>query len=313
MRVLVTGANGFVGRALVDRLVREPGFDVRAARRAQTARVPAGTATATVGDLDGGTDWTAAVDEIEAIVHLAARVHVMLDRAVDPLREFRRVNVAGTLALAEQARRAGVRRFVYLSTLKVNGEQGLCTETDTPAPVDPYGLSKLEAEIGLRELGARTGMEIVIVRPPLVYGPGVKANFDTLIAAVARGLPLPFGAVRNRRSLIALDNLVDFITTVLVHPAAAGETFLVSDGEDLSTADLIRGLARALRRPPRLIPVPLWLLTATAFLTGRRAVAQRLLGSLYVDISKARRQLGWTPPISVKEGLRRAVAARPAS
>ena len=313
MRVLVTGASGFVGRALVVRLALDPKLCIRAALRRHAGTLPAGVESATVADLDDQTNWRSAVAGADAIVHLAARAHVMRDTASDPLREFRRVNVAGTLALARQAADAGARRFVYVSSVKVNGEQGLYTEADVPVPRDPYGASKLEAEAGLRELAAGTGLEIVIVRPPLVYGPGVKANFDALIGAIARGIPLPFGAVRNRRSLVALDNLVDFIVMALDHPAAAGETFLVSDGHDLSTPDLIRGLARAMRRPARLIPVPPFLLMAAATVGGRRDFAQRLLGSLQVDISKARRVLGWSPPISVEEGLRRAVASRSGS
>lgn len=313
MRVLVTGAGGFVGRALVGRLAHEPAIRTRAAQRRHVSPLPPGVEASTVGDLNQGTDWRAAVAGVDAIVHLAARVHVMRDTAESPLDEFRRVNVAGTINLARQAADAGTRRFVFVSSIKVNGEQGVCTEADTPAPQDPYGTSKLEAEAGLRELAARTGLEVVIVRPPLVYGPGVKANFAALIGAIARGIPLPFGSVRNRRSFVAADNLVDFIVIALTHPAAAGETFLVSDGHDLSTPDLIRGLAHAMRRPARLIPVPPGLLMATATVVGRRDVAQRLLGSLQLDISKARRVLGWTPPLPVEEGLRRAVAARVAA
>lgn len=313
MRVMVTGANGFVGRALVGRLSHGSTFRARAAQRRNAAAPPAGVEAVTVGDLDRETNWRAAVAGADAIVHLAARVHVMRDTALSPLDEFRRVNVAGTLNLARQAVEGGIRRFVYVSSIKVNGEQGVCTEADTPAPQDPYATSKGEAEAGLRDLALRSGLEVVIVRPPLVYGPGVKANFEALMGAIARGIPLPFGAVHNRRSLVALDNLVDFIVTALVHPAAPAETFLVSDGHDLSTPELVRGLARAMRRPARLIAVPPSLLLAGAALLGRRDVALRLLESLQVDMSKARCVLGWTPPISVEEGLRRAVAPRPAS
>jgi nucleoside-diphosphate-sugar epimerase len=246
----------------------------------------------------------------EAIAHLAGRAHVIRETGADSTDVFRRVNVAGTLMLARLAAAAGTRRFVYVSSIKVNGDEGMYTEADPPSPCGPYGASKLEAEIGLRELAARTGLEVVIVRPPLVYGPGVKANFRALSQAVAMGIPLPLGSAHNRRSLIALDNLVDFLVAVLTHPAAAGETFLVSDGNDLSTAELIRGLAHALRRSPRLVSVPPPLLLAVAAVLRRRDVTQRLLGSLQVDMSKARRLLGWTPPISVEEGLRRAVTPR---
>jgi nucleoside-diphosphate-sugar epimerase len=243
---------------------------------------------------------------VDIVVHLAARVHVMRDSATDPLAEFRRVNVAGTERLALAAATAGVRRFVFLSSVKVNGEKGGYNESDPPAPQDAYGISKHEAELGLRVIAAETGMEVVIIRPPLVYGPGVKANFHVLLWAVARGVPLPLGAIHNRRSLVALDNLVDIIVTCIDHPAAANQTFLVSDGEDLSTTELIRHLARAMGRPARLIPVPASVLMAGATLLGKREVAARLCGSLQVDITKARELLGWLPPITMDEGLRRA-------
>jgi nucleoside-diphosphate-sugar epimerase len=202
-----------------------------------------------------------------------------------------------------------VKRFVFVSSVKVNGERGLYTEADPPAPEDAYGISKHEAEVALRVIAKDTGMEVVIIRPPLVYGPGVRANFLALMRAVSRGIPLPLGAIDNRRSLVALSNLVDFIVACIVDPAAANETFLVSDGEDLSTADLIRRLAGAMGRPARLFPVPESVLNLGAALVGRRDIAQRLLGTLQVDISKARRLLGWEPPITVGEGLRLAVTA----
>ena len=244
---------------------------------------------------------------VTAVVHLAARVHVMRDTAADPLSEFRRVNVDGTLNLARAAAAAGVKRFVYLSSLKVNGESGTFAADDPPAPQDAYGISKHEAEAGLRMIAAHGTLEVVIIRPPLVYGPGVRANFAALVRAIARGIPLPLGAVRNLRSLVGIDNLVDFILTCIGHPAATNETFLVSDGEDLSTTDLARRLARAMGRRARLIPVPAAALMLMATAIGRRDVAERLLGSLQVDISKSRRRLAWNPPISVDEGLRRTV------
>jgi nucleoside-diphosphate-sugar epimerase len=309
LRVLVTGATGFVGTTLIARLVNDRRFDVRGAVRREASALPAGVERIAVGDLTPEVDWQHAVAGADAVVHLAARVHVMREAAADSLEEFRRVNVEGSLNLARQAAVAGVRRLVFLSSVKVNGEMGTFTEADIPAPEDAYGISKLETELGLRRIAAETGMEVVIIRPPLVYGPGVKANFQALIRAVARGIPLPLGAIENRRSLVALDNLVDSILTCIGHPAAANETFLVSDGEDLSTTDLIRRLARAMGRPARLIPVPAAVLMAGASLLGKREVAQRLLGSLQVDISKALRVLGWVPRVSVDEGLRRAVAA----
>ena len=310
MRVLVTGANGFVGKSLCTELIRR-GDAVRAAVR--SGHFEQGNPdVARVGAIDGETDWSAALGDQDAVVHLAARVHVMRDVAADPLVAFRQVNVHATLNLARQAAAAGVKRFVFVSSVKVNGE---CTspgqafaESDLPAPQDAYGLSKYEAEQGLRQLAIDTGMELSIVRPPLVYGPGVKANFASLMRAVQRGWPLPLGAVHNRRSLVALDNLVDFIATCVAHPEAANQTFLVSDGYDLSTPDLVRGLARAAGRTARLIPVPVWVLQTGATLVGQGQSVQRLIGNLQVDISKARALLGWVPPVTVEDGLRRALA-----
>jgi len=256
-------------------------------------------------------DWGKVLVGVSTVVHLAARVHVMHETETDPLTAFRAVNVGGTLKLARQAAAAGVKRFVFISSVKVNGESTSSgkafTELDAPNPQDAYGQSKHEAEQGLRQLSADTGMEVVIIRPPLVYGPGVKANFAALMRAVQRGWPLPLGAVHNQRSLVALSNLVDFIVTCLTHPAAANQTFLVSDGEDLSTPDLIRRMARAMNRPARLLPVPVWALQAVALLLGKGDAVQRLCGNLQVDISKARKLLGWNPPVSVDEGLRGAM------
>ena len=310
MRILVTGASGFVGRALCAALLQR-GHAVRGAVRTTQAGLD-GVEQVVVGSIDGGTRWAGALGAVEVVVHLAARVHVMNDGAADPLAEFRKVNVEGTLNLARQAAAAGVRRFVFLSSVKVNGERTLSgqafTESDPPAPQDAYGLSKHEAEQGLRQIAAETGMEVVIIRAPLVYGPGVKANFAALVRGVRRGWPLPLGAVRNRRSLVGLGNLVDFIVTCTTHPRAANQTFLVSDGQDLSTADLVRALARAAGVPARLPSVPVWALRGAAALLGKGDAVQRLCGNLQVDITKAREVLGWTPPVSVEEGLRQAVA-----
>lgn len=307
MRVLVTGANGFVGSALVGVLVEAGRFIVRAAVRHNGNDFSPGVERVSVGDLAADAVWQQALVSVNIVVHLAARVHVMCEAAADPLAAFRQVNVDGTLNLARQAAEAGVQRFVFLSSVKVHGEGGskVYCETDPPATQDAYGISKHEAEVGLREIAAETGMAVVIIRAPLVYGPGVRANFQALMRVVAWGLPLPLGAIYNRRSIVALDNLLDLIVTCIEHPAAANELFLVSDGEDLSISDLVRRMARAMDRPTWLVPVPKVLLTACAALLGRRAVAQRLCGSLQVDISKTRELLGWTPPISVDEGLRR--------
>ncbi len=263
-----------------------------------------------VQGLGPDTDWRAALRGVDAVFHLAARVHVMHDTSADPLLDFRRVNVQGTMHLARQAAALGVRRLVFVSSIKVNGEQTTPTRPfradSTPAPVDPYGISKHEAERELLRLGGETGMEVAIVRPPLVYGPGVKANFASMMRALTRGVPLPLGAMDNTRSMVALDNLVDLLMVCLDHPAAAGEIFLVSDGEDLSTTELLRRIARAMGKKAILFPVPAAWLEWGAGLLGKRALAQRLCGSLHVDIEKTRRLLNWTPPTTVDEGLKRA-------
>jgi nucleoside-diphosphate-sugar epimerase len=309
MNVLVTGANGLVGRALCAQLAQGGHAAIR------TVRSFTSRGEWAVGDLHGNTDWLAALGTgTDAVVHSAARVHVMDDMSPDPLAEFRRVNVDGTLNLARQAAAAGVRRFVFISSVKVNGEATLAgkplTEQDAAAPQDAYGISKMEAEQGLRQIALNTGMEVVIIRPPLVYGPGVKANFAALMRAVQRGYPLPLGAVHNQRSLVALGNLVDFIITCATHPLAANQTFLVSDGHDLSTAELVRGMAQAAGVRARLLPVPVPLLRAAAAVLGKAGAVDRLCGNLQVDIAKARNFLGWLPPVSVEQGLRRAFCDR---
>lgn len=306
--VLVTGATGFVGRAVLSSLAAR-GHRLRAAVRSSSA-LDAQVETFQIDALDADTQWQQGLQGVDVIIHSAARVHVMNDTEADPLSAFRRVNVEGTLNLARQAVAAGVRRFIFISSIKVNGEG---TDTgrpyhadDVPAPADPYGVSKMEAEQGLRALAAQTGLEVVIIRPVLVYGPGVKANFLAMMRWLQKGVPLPFGAIDNRRSLVALDNLVDLVLTCMVHPAAANQTFLVSDGEDLSTTDLLRRMARALGAPARLLPVPAILLKLGATLLGKRALSQRLCGSLQVDIEKTRTLLGWAPPLGVDRALAQA-------
>lgn len=308
MNILITGATGFVGKRLIGQVGRQVGYTLTCAVR-RSRSVEWGRETL-VNDLTADTDWSSALDgQQQVVIHTAARAHIMKDEVPDPLAEYRRVNVEGTLNLARQAAKAGVSRFVYISSIKVNGDQTFLgkpfTADDMPAPEDPYGVSKLEAEKGLHKIASETGMELVIIRPPLVYGPGVKGNFASMTKLVGKGLSLPLGAVHNKRSLVALGNLVDLVITCIGHPGAANETFLVSDGEDLSTTQLLQGVAEAMGKPSRLIPVPASLLQFGATLLGKKAVAQRLLGSLQVDISHTQKCLNWTPPLTVKQGLQR--------
>lgn len=312
MRVLITGASGFVGLELLASLIRIPGLSVRAAVRDARAALPRGTEVYEIGDLDTAPDWAPALHSCNTVVHLAARAHVMRTGASDAAALFRRVNTDGTLALARQAVLAGVRRFVFLSSVKVNGERTAAGKSfsaqDDAHPADPYAVSKLEAELGLREIAGRSGLEVVIVRAPLVYGAGVKANFLRLLHWVDRGWPLPLAAVRNRRSLVSVWNLCDLLGNLLANPRASGGTWMVSDGEDLSTPELIRRLARAMNRRARLLPVPVTLVRALGVLAGREAELMRLCDSLMVETRATREQLGWSAPVDVDEGLRRTVA-----
>lgn len=301
-RPLVTGANGFIGTAIVAQLASR-GIGVVGAARSLTT---GGDCDTQSPSLSVEADWAPLLSGRTVVIHAAARAHVLHETAERPIDVFRSVNTAGTIRLAEQAAEAGIRRFVFLSSIGVNGVSTVrpFTEADAPAPVEPYAVSKLEAELGLMRLADRTGMEVVIVRPPLVYGASAPGNFGRLLRAVARGVPLPLGSVNeNRRTLVALENLVDLVITCAVHPAAANQVILAGDDEALSTADLIRRLARALNVSPRLLPVPVWLLRSVASVLGKRAMVERLCGSLQVDIGKARSLLSWSPPFSVDAAI----------
>jgi len=303
--ILITGATGFVGSRLVNFLSAQfPEMELRLAvrRRPDELQVPdvlpAGSIEV-VGDINPRTNWTDALVGVDVVIHLAARVHVMND-------VYRNANTLATIHLAEEAAKAGVKRFIYLSSIKVNGEETSFgqsySEDSVPRPIDPYGVSKWEAELGLEKVCEQTGMQFVIIRPPLIYGPGVKANFQKLMGLVSKGLPLPLGAVHNQRSMLALDNLVSFISEATSNPLAANKRFLLSDGEDVSTTQLLKLLAKGMGKSFWLIPIPAFILRRAAQVLGASAAADRLLGSLQIDSSKARQLLQWQPPLSVEEG-----------
>lgn len=303
--ILLTGASGFVGRTLSAVLIEN------GAKLTCAVRLPFlldGARMETIPGIDEKTDWSRCLIGVDTVIHTAARVHVMNELASDPLAEFRRVNVAGTLNLAKQAISSGVKRFIFLSSIKVNGEETIggtvFSENDRPDPTDAYGISKYEAELGLLELARKTGLEVTIIRPPLIYGPGVKANFASMLRWVQWGIPLPLGAVGNKRSFVYVGNLISLIVCCIEHPNAVNEIFLVSDGNDLSISELLTACAKALGKRSFLLPIPPGILMAIATMLGKRAVAQRLLGSLQVDIGKSKELLGWVPPISVENALK---------
>lgn len=311
MRTLVSGANGFVGQALCKRMVADGMQVIGTVRSANEAdKLPKGVSIFLIKSIGRDTDWSDALAEVDTVVHLAARVHVMNDTSSDPLSAFRQVNVAGTERLARMAAATGIKRFVYISSIKVNGEgrDRPFTEQDLPAPDDPYGLSKWEAEQILHRVAKETGLEVVILRPPLIYGPGVKANFFNLLKFLDRSIPLPLSSVNNRRSLIYVGNLVDTIIACLTHPMAVGQTYLVSDDEDVSTPELIRRVAAALGRPARLFPFPPSLMLLAGKLLGKMDAVERLVSSLTIDSSKIRLDLGWKPPYTMDQGLRETMA-----
>jgi len=298
--ILVTGAGGFVGKAVISELTRRGIFYRAVTRRPHDGYLG-------IGNIDPATDWAHALEGVETVVHLASRAHVLNEKVAGPATRFQSADVDATLNLARQAATAGVKRFVFISSIKVNGEATLpgrpFTAEDAPNPQNPYAKSKFDAEHRLFALSTETGLEVSVVRPPLVYGPGVKANFATIMEWVNRGIPLPFGAVSNKRSFVFLDNLADLIILTAIHPKAGGQVFLVSDGEDISTAELLQRMAQALGRPSWIMPVPAPVLTFAAAALGQRALTSRLTASLQADIGKTRDLLGWAPHRSVSEGL----------
>ena len=306
MRVLVTGATGFVGRAVCTELAQR-NYDVSGAVRRHPGL---GGTYFGLGDIGPSTQWSGALKGVDVVIHLAARVHVIHEVAGHPLKEFRKVNVAGTESLARAAAASGIKRFLFISSIGVNGAETVSGSSfaaaDQPHPHNDYAISKWEAEKGLQRIASETGMDVVCIRPPLVYGPNPPGNFGSLMRWLGRGIPLPLGAIHNQRSLVALDNLVDLIVTCLSHPAAANQTFLVSDGEDVSTTELLRRMGHAMGCPARLVPVPSTLLKLAATLVGKQDMAQRLCSSLQVDIAKTRDFLGWRPPLSLDQGLKKA-------
>ena len=305
MKFMISGAGGFVGKALCAELFRR-GQSVSAAVRSGRSLIK-NTEVIVVGAIDSETNWADALRDVDVVIHLAARVHVMRESATDPLAEFLKVNLHGTSNLARQAACFGVRRLVYVSSIKVNGEQTSATqsftELDEPSPQDFYSISKWQAEQALWRIAQETGLEIVVVRPPLVYGPGVKGNFAQMLAVIAKQIPLPFASVHNRRSLIYLGNLVDALIACSTHPVAAGQTYLVCDGEDVSTPDLLRQLGDAMRCPAHILPFPPSWLRMLGKIFDKSDQVERLLGSLQVDSDKIRRDLNWVPPYTLQQGL----------
>ncbi|WCP67289.1 SDR family oxidoreductase [Vibrio tubiashii] len=311
MKLLVTGSSGFVGGRLVERCVNNQWGVCSVSRiRPRGDNLPN---TFIVNNIDGDTDWSGAFENVNCVVHCAARVHKMNESKMDALEAYREINTAGTLNLAKQAVTAGIKRFVYVSSIKVNGEFTKPKQPFSPSltylPDDPYGLSKYEAETQLHQLAKETGLEVVIIRPPLVYGPGVKANFLSMIRWVEKGIPLPLGSIYNLRSLVYIDNLVDLILTCCSHPKAIGETFLVSDDKDISTTQLLNAVSVAMGKSSRLLPIPMSFISFSASLIGMPEISKRLCGSLQVDISHTKNTLTWAPPVTFEEGIKRTVQA----
>jgi nucleoside-diphosphate-sugar epimerase len=303
-KILLTGASGFVGKRIAYALVQKNTPLIFSNRKAMCI---AGGECKVVDDISDSTDWSHCLGDVASVIHCAARVHVMQETAANPLQSFRQVNVAGTVRLAQQAALAGVKQFIFLSSVKVNGEETkpgtAFTEGCQPKPTDPYGISKFEAEQALFELGRKTGMAITVIRPPLVYGPGVGANFLSLLRLVRRGIPLPLGGLKNQRSFVFIDNLVSLVTCCINNPNAYNQIFLVSDGHDLSTPELLKKVAASFSVSSHLLPCPPSVLMFMANLVGKKSAADRLCQSLQLDISKTKSQLGWSPPYTVEQGL----------
>ena len=306
--ILITGANGFIGRNLCV-FLKEKGYFVRGSVRNDAYDIHGADEYIQAGDIDESTDWREALAGIDTVIHLAARVHIMNDSAADPVEAFRKVNVLGTERLARMAAKAGIKRFIFISSVKVNGEGALraYVEKDIPDPRDAYGISKREAEDALVRIAAEAGLQMVILRLPLVYGPGVKANFKNLIRIAGTGLPLPLKGISNRRSFLYLGNLMDAIITCVTHPLAAGQTFMVSDEQDISTPDLIKMIACAMKKKTLLFSLPSGILKALCKIIGRSEELEKLTGTLIVDSSKIRNLLDWKPPFSLEEGIRETV------
>ncbi|MEZ9464528.1 UDP-glucose 4-epimerase family protein [Vibrio splendidus] len=309
MKILVTGSTGFVGSRVM-RLAGERSWGVMPVVRKAAASQPN---CFIVSSIDATTDWSGAFEGVDCIVHCAARVHQINESEQDALAAYQEVNTLGTLNLARQAAKAGVKRFVFVSSIKVNGE---FSEPNLPfepnlnnTPQDPYGLSKYEAEVELAKLSEDTGLEVAIIRPPLVYGPGVKANFLSMMRLIDKGIPLPFGAIKNQRSLVYLDNLSDLILTCCEHPSAPGRTFLVSDDNDVSTTQLMRTIALSMGKSPRLIPIPMFWIQAGSSILNKQHIAQRVCGNLQIEIGLTKEILGWEPPVSFEQGIKSTVEA----
>lgn len=311
--MLVTGATGFVGSQLLQQLANDSAYSLRAAVRDKAEGLPAGVSDYRVGDIDADTNWHEALADCKTVIHTAARAHIMNDSAKDPLFEFRRVNVEGTLNLARQAIEAGVKRFIFISSIKVNGEgeaNRVYRYDDPAAPEDDYGLSKWEAEQGLKALCSNSDMELVVIRPTLIYGPGVKGNLALLAKAIDKGMPLPLGSIKNQRDMLSLNNLIDLIKTCIEHPAAAGQVFLCCDNEPVSTPQLIKLMARGREKNARLWLAPVFVLSLLATLTGRQSMLKRLSSDFRIDIQHTMSTLDWTPPFSVAESMRWAFAKK---